>query len=211
MANPFVSTDPQLSELEALQLQASRVTDASLDSTRNMVNMCEEASSAGIRTLGMLDEQGEQLDRVEGNLDGIHAEMKEAEKHLHGMEKWCGLCVCPWSRPTKVKIDGSWENPLSKNKKDNSPVQSQPGGARSVPDASNGPYIQRLTNDAREDAMEENMQAVGSYLGNMKDMAREMGTVIEKQNNQLGRIQDKAEKSNVQVKSANTRTENMLK
>ena len=35
---------------------------------------------------------------MEGGLDNINAEMKEAEKHLTGMEKWCGLCVCPWNR-----------------------------------------------------------------------------------------------------------------
>ena len=31
-------------------------------------------------------------------MDKINAEMKEAEKHITGMEKWCGLCVCPWNR-----------------------------------------------------------------------------------------------------------------
>ena len=40
----------------------------------------------------------EQLNRVEEGLDGMHSEMKTAEKHITGMEKWCGLCVCPWNR-----------------------------------------------------------------------------------------------------------------
>ena len=40
----------------------------------------------------------EQLERVEGNLDQINADMKEAEEHLKGMEKCCGLCVLPWNR-----------------------------------------------------------------------------------------------------------------
>ena len=46
----------------------------------------------------MLDEQGQQLDRVEGNLNTINAEMKQAEKTLSKMEKWCGLFTCPWNR-----------------------------------------------------------------------------------------------------------------
>lgn len=45
-----------------------------------------------------LDEQGEQLDRVEENLDQINVDMKEAERNLTGLEKCCGLCVCPWRR-----------------------------------------------------------------------------------------------------------------
>ena len=28
----------------------------------------------------------------------MNAEMREADKHITGMEKWCGLCVCPWNR-----------------------------------------------------------------------------------------------------------------
>lgn len=40
----------------------------------------------------------EQLERVEGGLDNIQVGMREAEKHLKGMEKWCGMCVCPWNR-----------------------------------------------------------------------------------------------------------------
>ena len=46
----------------------------------------------------MLDTQGEQLNRVENGLDDINAKMKEANKALSGMEKWCGLFVCPWNK-----------------------------------------------------------------------------------------------------------------
>ena len=40
----------------------------------------------------------EQLERVEEGLDNMNSEMKQAEKHITGMEKWCGICVCPWNR-----------------------------------------------------------------------------------------------------------------
>ena len=53
----------------------------------------------------------EQLNRVEGGIDNMNAEMKEAEKHLTGMEKWCGLCICPWNRRPKVRdVDGTWQS-----------------------------------------------------------------------------------------------------
>jgi hypothetical protein len=51
-----------------------------------------------------------------------------------------------------------------------------------------GPYIQRITNDAREDEMAENMEAVGSILGNLKSMAQDMNQEIDKQNQQIDRI-----------------------
>ena len=54
-----------------------------------------------------------------------------------------------------------------------------------------GPYIRRINDDAREDEMEDNMQAVGSMLGNLKNMAQDMGGEIERQNKQLHRINNK--------------------
>ena len=49
----------------------------------------------------------------------------------------------------------------------------------------------RITNDSREDEMEENMAGVGNSLGNLKNMATDMGAEIEKQNKQLDLIQGK--------------------
>jgi len=96
-----VGTNPQggqLSDLEQLQLKSNAVTDESLESTRRMMRLVEESQDAGGKTLEALNDQGEKLDRIEGGLDKINADMKQAQKHLTGMEKWCGLFVCPWNR-----------------------------------------------------------------------------------------------------------------
>jgi hypothetical protein len=63
-----------------------------------MLLLCEESKEAGIKTLVMLDEQGEQLDRIEEGADKINQDMREAEKNLEGLEKCCGLCVLPWNK-----------------------------------------------------------------------------------------------------------------
>lgn len=49
----------------------------------------------------------------------------------------------------------------------------------------------RITNDVREDEMEENLGAVGSIIGNLKSMAVDMGTEIDKQNRQIDNITEK--------------------
>ncbi len=69
-----------------------------MESTRRMLQLCEESKEAGIKTLVMLDEQGEQLDRIEEGTDRINQDMKDAEKNLEGLEKCCGLCVLPWNK-----------------------------------------------------------------------------------------------------------------
>ncbi|XP_026850836.1 synaptosomal-associated protein 25 isoform X4 [Drosophila persimilis] len=80
-------------ELEELQIAAQGVADESLESTRRMLALCEESKEAGIRTLVALDDQGEQLDRIEEGMDQINADMREAEKNLSGMEKCCGASL----------------------------------------------------------------------------------------------------------------------
>lgn len=48
-----------------------------------------------ISSLSFQSKFSEQLERVEGGLDTINQDMREAEEHLKGMEKCCGLCVLP--------------------------------------------------------------------------------------------------------------------
>ena len=85
-------------ELEEMQRRADQLADESLESTRRMLQLVEESKDAGIRTLVMLDEQGEQLERIEEGMDQINKDMKEAEKNLTDLGKFCGLCVCPCNK-----------------------------------------------------------------------------------------------------------------
>lgn len=212
-AEPQQDEGPPLTELESLQLKANQVTDESLESTRRMISLCEDSRGAGAKTIEMLEHQGEQLRRVEGNIDNVNDEMRQAEKHLTGMEKWCGLCVCPWNRTPRVRdMDATWGKGESRDA-----VSIQPKGG-AVPDAGGaaGPsggrgYIKRINNDAREDEMEDNMQIVGGILGDLKAMAQDMGGEIEKQNKQLDRVNQKSEHVDIRINTANKRTEQLLK
>lgn len=208
--NGEVDDGPPLTELESLQLKANQVTDESLDSTRRMIQLCEDSQAAGTKTLDQLDRQGEQLNRIETGMDEMNAEMKQAEKHITGMEKWCGICVCPWNRTRKVRdTDGTWKKP-KEDSSSSKAVKGQPKASKAgaVPD---GPYIQRINNDAREDEMEENMEAVGNILGNLKSMASDMGNEISKQNDQIDRVTMKSQGVDSRIAVANKRTEKLLK
>merc|ERR1712111_115653 len=119
-----------------------------------------------------------------------------------------GLCLMPWNRRKKIKDvdDAKWEK-----SKDGNVVKRQPNAVSSGTTDGSGPYIERITNDAREDEMEDNMQQVGSVLGNLKNMAADMGQEIDRQNKQLDKIGAKATNADVKVGYANKRTENLLK
>uniref|UniRef100_A0A8C3VR40 Synaptosomal-associated protein 23 n=1 Tax=Catagonus wagneri TaxID=51154 RepID=A0A8C3VR40_9CETA len=150
---------------EEIQLRANQVTDESLESTRRILGLAIESQDAGIKTITMLDEQGEQLNRIEEGMDQINKDMREAEKTLTELNKCCGLCVCP---------------------------------------------CYSITNDAREDEMEDNLTQVGSILGNLKNMALDMGNEIEAQNRQIERITEKADTNKDRIDIANARAKKLI-
>uniref|UniRef100_A0A8B9P8D1 Synaptosomal-associated protein n=1 Tax=Apteryx owenii TaxID=8824 RepID=A0A8B9P8D1_APTOW len=179
---------------EEIQLRANQVTDESLESTRRILGLAIESQDVGIKTITMLDEQGEQLNRIEEGMDQINKDMREAEKTLTELNKCCGLCVCPCNRTKNFESSRAYKSTWGDGMENSADhvVSMQP---RSVnhqqPQTSGGPsggYITRITNDAREDEMDENLAQVGNILGNLKNMALDMGNEIDAQNKQIDRI-----------------------
>lgn len=50
--------------------------------------------------------------------------------------------------------------------------------------------VLRVTDDARENEMDENLEQVGGIIGNLRHMALDMGNEIDTQNRQIDRIMD---------------------
>ncbi|XP_017332296.1 synaptosomal-associated protein 25-B [Ictalurus punctatus] len=191
-------------ELTNLQERADQLTDDSLESTRRMLQLVEESKDAGIRTLVMLDEQGEQLERIEEGMDQINKDMKEAEKNLTDLGNLCGICPCPCN---KLKERGqNWGN------NQDGVVSSQPARVMDEREqmAISGGFIRRVTNDARENEMDENLEQVGSIIGNLRHMALDMGNEIDTQNRQIDRIMDMSDSNKTRIDEANQRATKML-
>lgn len=209
--------------VEDITMRANQVTDESLESTRRMLQMAEESRETGVKTMTMLDEQGEQLRRVDQGMDQINQDMRQAEKNLTDLSKCCGLCVCPCDRVTSIEHDGRYKRTWgtgsdnsSTEGKEGGVVSSQPTAVRNGQAVSggssgaSGPYIKRITNDAREDEMEENLDQVGSIIGNLKNLALDMGNEIDKQNKTIDRITDKADMNKARIDEANQRANKLL-
>ncbi|KAM4014259.1 synaptosomal-associated protein 23-like isoform 2-T5 [Anomaloglossus baeobatrachus] len=200
--------------LEDIQLRANQVTDESLESTRRMLTLAEQSQDAGVKTLTMLDEQGEQLKRVEEGLDQINKDMREAEKNLTELNKCCGLCVCPGKRPKNFETGDVYKKAWgSKEQGSDDVVSKQPrqvNGQQPSGAGQSGGYIKKVTNDAREDEMDENLQQVGSIIGNLKHMALDMGNEIDSQNKMIDRINEKATTNKDRIDEANTRAKKLI-
>jgi archaellum component FlaC len=175
-----------------------------------MVALCEKSKEAGIRTLVALDEQGEQLDRIEEELGKINADMKEAKKNLTAMEKFCGICVYPCNKTKKSKKDvRKWIS-----SEDGKIVSGQPTrivderiGAGFVTTQ----YIVKINGDSRENEMEENMGQVCAMIGNLRNMAIDLGSELESQKEQLDRINLNTQITEDQIQVANEMANNLLK
>ena len=76
---------------------------------------------------------------------------------------------------------------------------------------SNGAFIAKISNDAREEEMEENMEQVSAMIGNLRNMANDMGGELENQNQQLDRINLKAASDITRVKMANDKAAALMK
>ncbi|XP_034531264.1 synaptosomal-associated protein 23-like [Notolabrus celidotus] len=212
--------------VEQMTIRANQVTDESLESTRRMLQMAEESKQTGVNTMVMLDQQGEQLKRVDEGMDQINKDMRQAEKNLTDLSKCCGLCVCPCDRVSSIEHDSRYKRTWGIRGADGEGdvdanggkvVSRQPSAVRNGQtnqmnsSAPSGPYIKRITNDAREDEMEENLDAVGGIIGNLKNMATDMGNEIDKQNKQIDNINSKADMNKMRIEEANQRANKLLK
>ena len=192
----------EVTELDGLQLKCNQMTDESLESTRRMMNLCAEAKDAGIKTLVALDDQGEQIDKIEAGLDSINADMGLAEKALKAMDLACGIFPKFWKKSEGFKEDDAiWGE--------------QKGGGGAPPpqgiEIPSGAFVAKITNDDREVEMEENMEQVSAMVGNLRNMANDMGGELERQNTQLDRINLKAGSDITRVKMANDTAAQLMK
>ncbi|CAF0833310.1 unnamed protein product [Rotaria sordida] len=197
--------------LNAIQSQINQKTNDSLESTRRMIGFVAESQEIGSNTMVMLDEQGEKLKRIETGLDNIHAGMTEAEKNLTNLQKCCGLCVLPWQRfRTQHRPYSNGSSAF--NSETSSPTTKEPklriASDEGMP---NGGYINRITNDDRETEMDDNLTLVSSYLGNLKNMALDMGDTITEQTDRTERITKKTEAGMQRVEGANKKAQYLIR
>eukprot|EP00037_Helgoeca_nana_P037600 m.16734 g.16734 ORF g.16734 m.16734 type:complete len:235 (-) comp9100_c0_seq1:2063-2767(-) len=218
-----VGEDPQVARLRAVNKESDDVTNESLSSTRNMRKMAEETRDVGAKTLQELDEQGDKLRKTNQELNEIDNDLKAAEKTLTQMEKCCGCCSCPcYSSKNYERSNKDYKTAFeSKELVDKQPGAHDGGGGGAGPSArgassargrnANGDYIERITNDAREDEMNENLGVVHDILGDLKNQAAAMGAEIDEQNGMIDQIQDKTQSNIKRVDAADGRAQRLIR
>ena len=143
-----------------LEQRIDHVTGESLDATRRIRQVAEETHGIGVETLVTLNEQGEKMDNAERRLDEINVDLKQTDKNLHELEKCCGCCVCPHRQTRNMQKTKPYKKVYGKKARDMEyAITDQPegNGGASGSRQPDGPFVKRITNDDREEEMEENL------------------------------------------------------
>ena len=195
------------------KVEVRQVNMQSLSSTQRMVQYLSDADSAAIDTMTNLETQGEQLNRVENNLDKIDLEIRQANENITQLDRCCGLCLCPCRKSSKLKdysdtekITFSSKSKSTSNSSSNARVKENMNNNGAAGDS----YIKQITGDEVEQEMKENMESVSSYLQDLKSKARAMGTEIEYQNEKIDRINAKVQMNKVNIERSDKHANDVL-
>ncbi|KPU74885.1 uncharacterized protein Dana_GF26572 [Drosophila ananassae] len=124
--------------------------------------------------------------------------------------------ITAWKRhirgKTKVAADDDdEERRIFRNENSTKGWATEKNKKRTITQEHDQAEIKEITNDAREDEMEENMGQVNTMIGNLRNMALDMGSELENQNRQIDRINRKGESNEARIAVANQRAHQLLK
>lgn len=163
------------SEQGRLDQRIDHVTKESVDSTRRMRAMAEETRHVGANTMITLNEQGEQLDNMDRRLDEINVDLNQIDENLTKLEKCCGCFTCVCCAPRSIKKTKQYKKAYGNGAQRDGVVTGQPRSSGGHSMKGQGPFIKRITDDDREDEMEDNLQYV-YYVGLLYIAERSAGT-----------------------------------
>ena len=146
----------------------------------------------------------------------MNVDLRGAEREITEMEKCCGCCVCPWRRARNFESSKQYRQGFANRGKADAGASKKAGKSRgdvelgAVSRPANGDFIKRVTNDAREDEMNENIGAAADVLGELRQQALDMGAEIERQDQTLDRLANKADSNSLRIREANSRATRLL-
>ncbi|KAL0420905.1 UNVERIFIED_CONTAM: putative SNAP25 homologous protein SNAP30 [Sesamum latifolium] len=197
-------------ELESYAVNQSEETTKSVN---NCLRIAEDIRQDATRTLDTLHEQGEQIHRTHVMAANMDKDLSKGEKLLNNLG---GMFSMPW-KPKKTKtITG----PQSKDDNDRGKrataeereklglgTKGKGGSLTPPPEPTNA--FQKI--DVEKSKQDDGLNDLSDILGELKGMAVDMGSELDRQNKALDDLQEDVDELNSRVKGANKRAEKLLK
>jgi hypothetical protein len=202
-------------EVQVVWGQVRRVQQDSLTSTRNTLSKLRETQDIGANTLNTLYKQGDQLGKVERNIEKASENAIDAENQADDLHKYDGL------------IPVNFNNVFSRKKKKREQEQkAQSEAAKTSPrtarratnlqmSADDSPAAKAVTaaepiEDEVEQEIDENLNEISAALSNLKDIGLSMNTELDVHKEQITHISNTADNVSTTIKSSEKKIKKFL-
>ncbi|CAG5127273.1 unnamed protein product [Candidula unifasciata] len=214
---------------QQLQMKIANSENTQLESTQRALASIYESEAMGVATAEELLRQAETLNNIEGKTDSMQQNMKTSQRHLNNIKSVFGGIKNWWSggdkkvaetnqqaesanrlRATIEKTEKSRPDVSGFYDNDNDLDSKFMAGARK-PASGQYTMIAPVTGSAREEEIDSNLGMMYDGMSRLKGLALGLGDEIERQNEQLDRINVKVEKTDVLITNQNTQMRRILK
>ncbi|KAG1366798.1 SNAP25-like protein SNAP33 [Cocos nucifera] len=197
-------------ELENYAVHKSKETTQKVNDCLKIAEVIREDAS---RTLETLHQQGEQIARTHQTAVNIDQDLSKSETLLSSLGGF-------FSKPWKPKKTRQIKGPVPVVTRDDSfkrkgnKEQREKLGLSSGPQARPRNYSEPTTAmekvQVEKQKQDDSLSDLSDVLGQLKDIALDMGTELEGQNKALDGLHDDVEELNHRIKGANQRTRKLL-
>ncbi|CAI9775211.1 unnamed protein product [Fraxinus pennsylvanica] len=207
--------DLESTSVQEFESDAMNKAQETTNSVNNCLKIAEDIRQDGVRTLETLHQQGEQIHKTHMVAVDMDRDLSRGEKLLNNLGNMFSM---PWKSKKTRDIAGPLtsrdENDIGKR---SSPAQREKLGLNLAPkgrsvsrtpplDPTNSLQKVEVEKAKQDDALSD----LSNILGELKGMATDMGSELDRQNKDLNYLQDDVDELNYRVKGANQRARRLL-
>ncbi|KAF4368189.1 hypothetical protein CsatB_020039 [Cannabis sativa] len=202
--------------VQELEKYAVYKAEETTKSVNNCLKIAEDIREDATRTLDMLNQQGEQINRTHMMAVDIDRDLSRGEKLLNNLG---GMFSKPW-KPKKTRdITGplTTADKASKRSENNleqrqnlglAPVPTGNKSTTKTPQSETTGALQKV--EVEKTKQDDALSDLSNILGDLKNMAVDMGSELNRQNKALDHVSDDVDELNSRVKGANQRARRLI-
>ncbi|CAI9756165.1 unnamed protein product [Fraxinus pennsylvanica] len=195
--------DLETMSVQELESYAVNQAEETTKSVNNCVKIAEDIRQDATRTLDTLHQQGEQIHRTHEMALDMDRDLSRGEKLLNNLG---GMFSKPWkpkktrniTGPLTSKDDNDKGKRARKEQREKLGLGGAPKGSRTPPPEPTNAMQQVEFEKAKQD---DSLSDLSNILGDLKGMAVDMGSELNRQNKSLDHLSDDVDELNSRVKA----------
>ncbi|XP_010259208.1 PREDICTED: SNAP25 homologous protein SNAP33-like [Nelumbo nucifera] len=199
--------------VQELENYAAYKAEETTSAVNNCLRIAEDIRDDASRTLVTLHQQGEQIARIHNTAVDIDQDLSRGEKLLGSLG---GMFSITWKPKKTREITGpvvTKDNPSKKKashleQKEKLGIKPSKGKSNSEPAPEPTTALEKV--EVEKAKQDDALSDLSNILGDLKGMAIDMGTELDRQNKALDHLNDDIDELNSRMKNANQRGRRLL-